>query len=72
MTNLRLLAQMIQPGRSIYGDFDKSTFIEFLYRLFDRDNFHFYTEVEGRSLIAPKWSFCLSYEMEIRKEAIKR
>ena len=53
MTNLWLLAQMKQPGRSIYKNFDKSTFIEFLDRLFDRDNFHFYKEVEGRPLIAP-------------------
>ena len=30
MTNLWLLAQMKQPGRSIYKDSDKSTFIEFL------------------------------------------
>ena len=71
MTNFWPLAQMKQPGRSIYKDFDKSTFIEFLDRLFDRDNFHFYKEVEGRPLIA-KWSFCLSYELEIRKEAFKR
>ena len=72
MTNLWLLAQMKQPGRSIYKDFDVSTFIDFLDRLCDRDNFHFYKEVDGRPLIAPKWSFCLSYELEIRKEAIKR
>ena len=28
-------------------------------------------EVEGQPLIAPRWSFCLSYELEIRKEAIR-
>ena len=68
VTSLWLLAQMKQPGRSIYKDFDKSTFIDFLDRLCDRDNFHFHKEVDGRPLIAP----CLSYELEIRKEAIKR
>ena len=71
MTNLWLLAQMKQPGRSIYKDFDKTTFNDFLDKLMDRDNFNFYKEVEGRPLIAPKWSYCLSYELERRKESIK-
>ena len=29
----------------------------------------FCKEVEGQQLIAPRWSFCLSYELELRKEA---
>ena len=71
MTNLWLLAQMKQTGRSIYKDFDKTTFNDFLDKLMDRDNFNFYKEVEGRPLIAPKWSYCLSHELELRKESIK-
>ena len=39
MTNLWLLAQMRQPGRSIYADFDRNTFIDFLETLLDKDNF---------------------------------
>ena len=30
-----------------------------------------YKEVEGQPLVAPRWSFCLSYNLEIRKEAIR-
>ena len=65
------MAQLRQPGRALYKDFDRSTFSDFLDKLLDRDNFHFYKEVEGRPLIAPKWSYCLNYEFELRKEAIK-
>ena len=38
MTNLWLLAQMRQPGRSVYADFDRNTFIDFLETLLDKDN----------------------------------
>ena len=61
LTNFWLLAQMRQPGRSIYKDYDRMTF----------SDFNFYKEVEGQPMIAPRWSFCLSYELEIRKEAIR-
>ena len=71
MTNLWLLAQMRQPGRSIYADLDRNTFIDFLEVLLDNDNFNFYKEVDGRPLISPSWSFCLSYELELRKEAVR-
>ena len=39
--------------------------------LLDRDIFNLFKEVEGQPLLAPRWSFCLSYELEIRKEAIR-
>ena len=42
MTDLWLLAQMRQPGRSIYADFDRNTFIDFLETLLDKDNFIFF------------------------------
>ena len=71
MTNLWLLAQMRQPGRTIYADFDRNTFIDFLETLLDKDNFTFYKEVDGRPMISPSWSYCLSYEFELRKEAIR-
>ena len=71
LTNLWLLGQMRQPGRSIYQDFTRTTFNDFLDTLLDRDNFNFHKEVNGRTLISPCWSFCLSYEFELRKEAIR-
>ena len=39
LTTLWLLAQMRQPGRTIYADFDRNTFIDFLETLLDKDNF---------------------------------
>ena len=71
LTNLWLLAQMRQPGRTIYADFDRNTFVDFLETLLDKDNFNFYKEVDGRPMISPSWSCCLSYEFELRKEAIR-
>ena len=71
MTNLWLLAQMRQPGRSIFQDLDRCTFSDFLDTHLDKDNFNFYKEVDGRPLITPCWTICLSYEFELRKEAIR-
>ena len=71
MTNLWLLAQMRQPWRSIYQDLDRCTFNDFLDTLLDRDNFNFYKEVEGCALITPSWTYCLSYEFELRKDAFR-
>ena len=50
MTYLWLLTQMKQPGRAINEDFDRCTITDFLDKLLDRDNFHFYKEVDGLSL----------------------
>ena len=71
VTHLWMLAQMRQPGRSIYADFDRNTFVDFLETLLDKGNFNFYKEVDGRPMISPSWSYCLSYELELRKEAIR-
>ena len=71
LTNLWLLGQMRQPGRSIYQDFTRTTWNDFLDTLLDRDNFNFHKEVNGRTLISPCWTFCLSYEFELRKEAFR-
>ena len=62
---------MRQPERAIYRDLDRCTFNDFLDTLLDRDNFNFFKEVDGRPMISPSWSFCLSYEFEIRKEAFR-
>ena len=68
---LTSLAQMRQPGRSIYKDLEKTALRDFLDTLLEEDNFNFYKEVDGRPLISPCWSFCLSYEFERRREAIR-
>ena len=70
MTDLWLLAQMRQVERSIYIDLDRCTFSDFLDTLLDKDNLNSFNEVDGRPLISPSWTFCLLYELELRKEAI--
>ena len=53
------------------ADLDRNTFIDFLEVLLGKDNFNFHKEVDGRPMISPSWSFCLSYELELRKEAVR-
>ena len=64
-----LLAQMKQPGRSIYRDFDRSTFSDFLERLLDKKNFNLHIEVNGTLLLVTEWTDCMSHEVELRKDA---
>ena len=71
MTNMWLLAQMKQPGRSICRDFDRSTFVDFLDRLLDKKNFNLHKDVNGTLLLVPRWTDCMSYEFEVRKEAYR-
>ena len=66
-----LLAQLRQPGRSLYKDLTRSTFEDHLKLLLSRKNFNNRKEVDGQLLSQPCWSHCLSYEYEIRKEAYK-
>ena len=49
----------------------RTTFNDFLDTLLDRDNFNFKKRSMGRTLISPCWTFCLSYEFELRKEAFR-
>ena len=51
MTNMWLLAQMRQPGRSICKDLDRNTFMDFLETLLDRRNFNLHKEVNGSALL---------------------
>ena len=69
MIHMWLLGQMKHPGRSIYRDFDRSTFMDFLERLFDEKNFNLHKEAHGTLLLVPKWTYCMSYEYELHKEA---
>ena len=67
MTNMWLLVK--QPGRSIYRDFDRSTFVDFLDRLLDKKNVNLHKEVNGTLLLVPKWTDRMSCEFELHKEA---
>ena len=59
-----LLAQMKQRGHSIYRDFDRCTFMDFLEKLLGKKNFNLHKEVNGSLLLVPKWTDCMSYEFE--------
>ena len=67
--NLWLLAQMRQPGRSIYSDLTPCTFSNFLKILWNKRNFNM--KKKGQLLSQPSWAHCLSYEFVLRKEAYK-
>ena len=69
MENFWLLAQMRQPGRSIYSDLTPSTFSNFLKTLLNKRNFNFKKEVDGQLLSQPCRPHCLSHEYELQKEA---
>ena len=67
MTNLWLLAQMRQPGRSIHVDLEVTSSICSPTRTILISTRR-WTDVHSFS---PSWTFCLSYEFELRKEAIR-
>ena len=69
LSNCWLLGQQRQPGRSIYADLSPTTFPRILKELLGKKNFALKKELEGKPLVAPQWSHCLSYEFELRKEA---
>ena len=52
-------------------DFDRSTFVNFLYRLLDKKNFNLHKDVNGTLLLVPRWTDCMSFEFEVRKEAYR-
>ena len=70
MDSLWLLAQMRQPGRSIYSDLTTSTFSNFLKILWNKRNFK--KEVDGQLFTKPSWAHCLSNEYELQKEALTK
>ena len=71
LQNMWLSAQLRQPGRSIFRDLTRSTFDDHLRILLNLRNFNYRKEVDGQLLSQPCWSHCLSYELEVRKEAYK-
>ena len=71
MSNMWLLGQMRQPGRSLYADLTKETFPNFLEILLSKKNFMFRRELPDKTLAGPDWKDCLEYEFQLRKEAYR-
>ena len=71
MSNMWLLGQMRQPGRSLYADLTKDTFPNFLEILLSKKNFMFRRELPDKTLAGPDWKDCLEYEFQLRKEAYR-
>ena len=67
--NPYLLAQMRQPGRSIYSDLTPSTFSGFLKILLNKRNFNFKKEVDGQLLSQPCWAHCLFLRTRIAQRS---
>ena len=72
MSNMWLLAQLRQPGRSVFADLEPTTFQKFLKQLLSKQDFNLQKEIQGSFLSPPSWAHCLSYEFELRKEAYKQ
>ena len=66
MGNMWLLAQLRQPGRSVFSDLATSTFQKFLKQL---HGFQFAQQIQGTLISPPCWEHCMSYEFGLRKEA---
>ena len=66
LSNCWLLGQQRQPGRALYSDVDATTFPRIPKELLGKKNFALSKELDGKPLVAPPWSHCLSYELELR------
>ena len=71
MTHCWPLAQMRQPGRHLYSDLTRMTFIDFLDELLSERNFLMDKTIGENRVVRPDWSLCMGYELELRREAIK-
>ena len=67
-----LMAQMRQPGRRLYEDFNDRTWSDLLDELMSEDMFQLEQEVAGEKMVWPRWEHCLEYEYQLRKEAVRR
>ena len=72
MSNMWLLAQLRQPGRSLFSDLQPTTFSRILRQLLGKEDFGLKKELQGKFLTAPCWEHCMSYEFEFRREAYKQ
>ena len=67
MSNMWLMAQMRQPGRRLYEDFNDRTWSDMLDELMSEDMFQLEQEVAGEKMVRPRWEHCLEYEYQLRK-----
>ena len=67
-----LLAQLRQPGRSLFSDLQPTTFSRILKQLLGKEDFGLKKVLQGKFLTAPCWEHCMSYEFELRREAYKQ
>ena len=72
LSNCWLLGQQRQPGRALYSDVDTTTIPRILKELLGKKNFALKKELDDKPLVAPPWANCLSYELELRREACKK
>ena len=59
MTHCWLLAQMRQPGRHLYSDFTRMTFIDFLDELLSERNFLVDKTIGDHRVVRKDWSLCI-------------
>ena len=71
MTNMWLFAQMREPGRKLYEDLDKHTFMDFAEELISEKNFLLERRINGVKVVIPQWDHCMNYEQELRNGAIR-
>ena len=71
MSNMWRGAQLRQPGRSIYVDLAADTFDKFFRLFLSKKNFKMSNEAGGAEMSLPQWSHRLSYEYELRREALR-
>ena len=70
MANMFLLAQMRQPSRHLYRGLEVNTLSDFLDELLSDRNFLMESD-DDEKLVIPPWTQCLSYEFNIRKDAVR-
>ena len=70
-TNLWFLAQMREPGRRLYADLDKDTFMDYADELVSEKNFLLEKQINGVKMVTPQWEHCMCCEQELRNEAIR-
>ena len=65
-----LRTQMRQPSRHLYRGLEVNTFSDFLDELLSDRNFLMESD-DDEKLVIPPWNQCLSYEFNIRKDAVR-
>ena len=71
-STVRLLAQLRQPGRSVFSDLEPTTFQKFQKQLLGKQDFNLHQKIQGTLLSPPSLEHCMSCEYEIKKEAHKQ